>query len=149
MVRDRSISHRPLCKPGRQDIVSFLEPPKTRSGGPYRMLAKNLQGWLSVVTWEQDPDTGHWYRLVDLVQTSLSNSNFPKEFTCHMVVLLTKGNDDCRGIELIEVLWKNMLVLIKCFIKATITYHHVLHGFQVVRVMGTASLEANMLQHLT
>ena len=41
-----------------------------------------------------------------------------------------------------------MLVMIKCRIEAAFNFHDALHGFQVVRGMGTAFLKDNIFQHL-
>ena len=48
-----------------------------------------------------------------------------------------------------EVLWKLLLGVINWRIGAVVHFHNVLHGFRVVRVMGTASLKAKMFHHLT
>ena len=43
---------------------------------------------------------------------------------------------------------KTVSGVINCHIGAVINYYDILHGLQVVRVTGIASLEANLLQHL-
>ena len=42
-----------------------------------------------------------------------------------------------------------MLGFINHHIGVDITYHGVIHGFWSGRIMGTASIEANMIQHIT
>ena len=46
------------------------------------------------------------------------------------------------------MLWKVVTVILNCRFTASITFHNILHGFQAGRGMGTASLEAKMLQQL-
>ena len=46
------------------------------------------------------------------------------------------------------MLWKVVTVILNCRFTASITIHNILHGFRAGRGMGTASLEAKMLQQL-
>ena len=68
------------------------------------MQVENLQGWLAAVTREKDPDTGHWDHFIDMFQTVLWDELLPDECNWKMMLLLTKGNKEFRGIGLMEVL---------------------------------------------
>ena len=52
-----------------------------------------------------------------------------EEATCQAVVLIPKGKGDYRGIGLVEVMWKVVAAILNCWLTASITYHHFLHGF--------------------
>ena len=114
-----------------------------------RIWADDLHGWLRASTQEKGPYTGHWDRVIDLVQMNFRDGTLLKECTWKMVVLLPKFNGDFRGVSLIEVLWRTVSGVIRRNIGVAIIYHGVLHEFCTVRGIGTASLEANLIQYLT
>ena len=45
-------------------------------------------------------------------------------------------------------MWKVVAAILNRRLAASITFHNFLHGFRAVRDTGTATLEANLLQHL-
>ena len=47
-----------------------------------------------------------------------------------------------------EVMWKVVAAILNCWITASITFHDFFHKFWVGREMGTATLEAKLLQQL-
>ena len=53
-----------------------------------------------------------------------------------MVVLILKGGGDYRGIDLVEMVWKAVAVILNRRFTASITYHNSLHGFRAVRGTG-------------
>ena len=63
------------------------------------------------------------------------------------MVLITKGKGYYRDIGLVEVVWKVVAAILSFRITASITYHDFLHGFWEGRGIGTATLEAKILQH--
>ena len=65
-----------------------------------------------------------------------------------MVVLIPKGVGDYHGTGLVEVVWKVVAVILNLRVTSYISFHNVLHGFQAGRGMGTATLEAKLLQQL-
>ena len=65
-----------------------------------------------------------------------------------MVVLIPKGERYYRGIGLVEAMWKVVAAILNFRITASITYHDFLHGFWEGCGIGTATLEAKMLQQL-
>ena len=84
------------------------------------------------------------------MQEVLWDGILAKESIWQTVVLIPKGKSgDFRGIGLVEVLWKTMSSLLNRRLTAAITFHDVLHGFRAGCGMGTASLEAKLLQQLT
>ena len=72
-----------------------------------------------------------------------------EDSTCQEVVLIPKGGEYYRGIGLVEVLWKVVVVILNSRFITSIAFHNVLHGFRAGRSMGNASLEAKLLQQLT
>ena len=52
----------------------------------------------------------------------------------------------CRGIGLVEVIWKAVAVIPNRLFTATITYHDSLHGFRAGCGTGTDTLKVKLLQ---
>ena len=71
-----------------------------------------------------------------------------EDSTWQEVVLIPKGGGDYRGIGLVEVLWKVVVVILNSRFITSIAFHNVLHHFREVRFTGNASLEAKLLQQL-
>ena len=113
------------------------------------MRAEHLRQWLIYATWEDLSDATTWMNVVTIVQAALHEGDLTKECTWQIVVLIPKENGDFRGIGLIEVLWKAVARLLNRRLTEAIAYHNALHRFQAVRGMGTAALEAKLLQQLT
>ena len=66
-----------------------------------------------------------------------------------IVVLITKGEGNFRGIGLVKVLWKAIMSLLNCLLTEAISFHDNLLGFWAGQGMGTATLEANPPQQIT
>ena len=133
------------------------------SGGPSRMRAEHLKGWLEA---ERRGETGetakterggqentregaeNWTRFVDLVQTEFRDVDLAEEATWQVLVLIPKGKKDYRGINLVEVMWKLVAAILNHRFTASITYHEFLHGFRAGRGTDTATLEAKLIQQL-
>ena len=97
-----------------------------RAGGPLRMRAEDLKGWLAAARREekereartkdggdregdqvaQTEAEGHWGRVVEIVQTAFWEGELAEEVTWQAVVLIPKRRGDYRGIGLVEVMWK-------------------------------------------
>ena len=61
--------------------------------------------------------------------------------------MIAKGvGTDFRGIGLVEVLWKAIYGIINCRISSSIQFLDALHAFCVGIGIGTATLEAKLLQ---
>ena len=59
-----------------------------------------------------------------------------------------KGQEEYRGIWLVEVMWKVVAEILHLRLTASITYHDFLHGFRAGRGTGTATVKAKLLQKL-
>ena len=90
----------------------------------------------------------NWTRFVDLVQSAFREGKLEEEAIRQAVVLIPKGNTDCRGIVLVEVMWKVLAAILNRRLTASITFHDFLHGFRKGHGTGAATLEATLLQHL-
>ena len=71
-----------------------------------------------------------------------------EESTWQTVVLIPKRKKEYRGVELVEVTWKVVAVILNCRITTAITFHDALHGFRECCGTGTATLKAKLLQQL-
>ena len=60
----------------------------------------------------------------------------------------SQGDRNYRGICLVGVLWKVVMVIPNRQFTASITFHEILHGFQDDCGTGTTFLEANLLHQL-
>ena len=58
------------------------------------------------------------------------------------------GRGDYQYIDLVEVVWKVVTVIINRRFTASIVFHDVLRGFQEGRGTGTSSLEVKLIQKL-
>ena len=79
------------------------------------------------------PNLAKWMTLVELVQFIWDHGTIPKDMGWKILLLITKGNSDTRGIELLEVLWKVMETIIDTRIKKAGTFHDILQGFHTGR----------------
>ena len=132
------------------------------------MRAEDLRGWLAAARREEKErgaktkDRGgrgveqegqteaekHWGRFVEIIQTAFQDGELGEEVTWQAVVLIPKGKGDYRGIGLMEVMWKVVVMILNRRLTSSITFHDVLHGFRAGRGTGTATLEAKLLQQL-
>ena len=71
-----------------------------------------------------------------------------EESTWQTVVLIPKGKKEYRGVGLVEVTWKVVVVILHRRLTTAITFHDGLHGFREGRGTGTATIEAKLLQQL-
>ena len=69
----------------------------------------------------------NWEMLVDLVQTAFREGILAEEAMWKAVVLIPKGGKDCRGIGLVQVMWKVVAAILNCRLTASITYHNFLN----------------------
>jgi hypothetical protein len=58
------------------------------------------------------------------------------------MVILPKPDGSSQGIGLLEVLWNLLMSIIDGHLKAAISFHDALHGFQPGWVTTTAIIEA-------
>ena len=90
-----------------------------------------------------------WGKVVEITQTAFQEGKLAEEATWHTVVLIPKGKKEYRGIELVEVTWKVVAVILHHRLTTGITFHDALHEFREGRGTGTATLEAKLLQQLS
>ena len=64
------------------------------------------------------------------------------------MVLLPKGGKDCRGIGLVEVMWKVVELILNLRLTASITFHDFFYRFRAGCSTFTATLEAKLLPQL-
>ena len=128
------------------------------------MSSKHLKGWIAASERRKreaseegqgttDGEEGvstepYWEMLVELVQTAFRGGRLAEEAMWQAVVLIPKRKRNYRGIGLLEVMWKVVAAILNFRITASITYHDFLHGFWEGCGIGTATLEAKMLQQL-
>ena len=64
------------------------------------------------------------------------------------MVLISKGNTDTWGIEILEVFWKVLEAVIDTRIKIALQFHGVLHGFHAERGTGAIIMDLKLNQDL-
>jgi hypothetical protein len=76
------------------------------------MSAEHIRAWLTAMECKEegpehkDRKGDIWKQLVMLVQAVWDTGTVPKQLQWVIVVLLPKGGGDCRGIGLLEPIWK-------------------------------------------
>ena len=86
--------------------------------------------------------------VVGLIQAAFRDFHLTEDFTWKTVVLIPKGNENFRGIRLVGFLCETVPGIINFHLTTAIQFHHTLCGFFTDRGIGTASLEAKLLQQL-
>ena len=126
-------------------VVKGLQ--NNRAGGPSRMQAEDLKGWLAAARRgekeredatkdggesRKDDKAGadKWAWVVDIVQTAFREGDLAEESTWQAVVLIPKGKGDYQGIGLVDVMWKVVAVILNRRFTSSITFHDVFHVFQ-------------------
>ena len=71
-----------------------------------------------------------------------------QELGCTILVLITKGTNNTRGIGLLETLWKIVEALIDTRLCASLQMHDFLRRFRAGRGTGTAIMELKLSQEL-
>ena len=112
------------------------------------MWAEHLQSWLEEAQDEENLNSDHWLKVVDIVQAALLYVRLTEEEKWHAIVMLPKCGGDLHGIGLAEVIWKMVVIILDHRLSTVIEFHDVLHCFGANRGTGTTSLEAKLLQHL-
>ncbi len=120
------------------------------------MRAKHVKEWLRGIKREEDragqggvPGHGdNWRLFLRLIQAAWMNSIVPRQLLWIIVVLISKGGGDYRGIGLLEPIWKVIEQTIDHRLDA-FKLHDSLHGCCNKRGMGTAIIEAKLAQQLS
>jgi hypothetical protein len=95
-----------------EDAVLGLKSKK--APGPTGMRAEHLKEWLAAARKEVNPDIKCWDSLVELIQHVFEKGEIPKKTAWLVLVLIPKGSGGCRGIGLLEIVWKptsNFMIL--------------------------------------
>ena len=100
-------------------------------------------------TVKDPPWRERWALLVDLVQHMWRTGKIPQDLGCTILVLITKGTTDTRGIGLLETLWNVVEVMINTRLRASLQIHNVFYGFRTGRGIGTAIMELKLTQELS
>ena len=124
---------------------------RNRSGGPSRIRAEHLKGWLAAAkrgglaeekgeekTEAEEEGEELWGKVVEMTQTAFRDGNLAEEATWQTVVLIPKGKGEFRWIGLVEVTWKVVAVILHCRLTTGIKLHDALHGFREGCGTGTA-----------
>ena len=121
-----------------------------RSKGAAGMRAEDLKGWLAGMEAEEEQGIegagDHWRLFVKLVQTVWDTGEIPRQLRYIIVVLIPKGNsDECRGIGLMEPIWKVIEGCIEARLQI-LPCHEALHGGLQGRGTATAIMEMKLAQ---
>jgi hypothetical protein len=126
--------------------VKRLQPGK--APGPTGMRSDDLKVWLLAAWREETLDGTNWCLLAELIQEIFHSGVFPMELPWSTLVLIPKDSGGCWGIGLLEVVWKVIAAIMDEWMKASIEFHDVLHGFLAKWGTGTAIIEAKLLQQM-
>jgi hypothetical protein len=113
-----------------------------KSPGPSGIRVSDLSFWH-----EKLPDI--WNELVSLIQDVFDGKAIPQEFLYEILCLIPKEDQGkYRGIALLEVVYKLVLMIIHLRLQTVIDFHPFLHGFQQQCSTGTCILEAKLQMQL-
>jgi hypothetical protein len=127
-------------------------PRNRRAAGASGLQAEHIKVWLRDVVRkeEEESDVGlgdKWPPFLRLIQAIWEQGSVPKQMRWEIIVLLSKGNGDYRGIGLLDPFWKVVeKIMVARF--ASIKFHDTLHGGLSKRGTGTATIEAKLHQSL-
>ena len=114
---------------------------------PFGIRRYNLKDWLSKDE-DMEGDIYNWNKLVGIIQRAFVTGQLPKSTVRQLLVLFPKGVGDYIGIGLLEVVWKQIAVIINARIKATINFHDTLHSFQYRSSTGTSTIGGKLFQQM-
>ena len=135
---------------GEEEIAeAMLQLRLHQDGGLSGMRSGQLRRCLCVEKREEHSDPGNWDKVAAMIKVAFRGGELALPCVWQMVVMITKGGgNNFRGIELVEVPWKEISSIINHRILSSIQFHDALHGFSAGRGTWTATLEENMLQQL-
>ena len=114
------------------------------------MHVEHFRKWLRGAIQEEELYVTHWRKMTDILQVALCGRTLSGKSMCQMLVLIPKGdNGDFRGIGIVEILWNTITGLLNPRFTSAIGFHDVLHGLCAGYGMGTASLDAKLIQKIT
>ena len=74
--------------------------------------------------------------------------DIPQELEWTVLVLISKGTTNTRGIGMLETLWKVVELMMDTHLRASLHMYNVLHGFKERRGTGTDITELNISQEI-
>jgi hypothetical protein len=125
-----------------EDVVLGLKsktPP-----GPTGTRAEHLKEWLAAARKEVDPDAKFWDSLVELIQYVFEKGEIPTETAWSVLVLIPKGSGGCKGIGLLEIVWKLISSIIDRRLKEKLNFMMLYTGLELLGGTGTATIEAKL-----
>ena len=70
-------------------------------GGPLGMRAKHLKVWIKEATWEKDPGTRQWEKVVIVTKLAFQEGCILTELTWSKMVQIPKGGGEHRWMSLV------------------------------------------------
>ena len=98
---------------------------------------------------EYRPSTENWDKVVDIIQSTFRERRIHVEFSWKTVVIIPKANGESRGIRIVEIIWKAVMVVANYRIGAAVDFNDTLHSLRSVRGTWTAPLKVKLTQKLT
>lgn len=89
-----------------------------------------------------------WTKVINLIQEIYRNGKLPQRLNMSTLIMLPKGDNDVRGIGLVESVWKVLGKIINRRIQEVVKFHPCVHGFRKNKGTGTAILEVKLLATL-
>ena len=87
--------------------------------------------------------------MVRITQLPFAEGTLPEDLTWATIVLLLKGKGEHRGIWVVGVTCKVCVGVVSIQLKRGVELNDVIHGFRVMRGIGTGNLEANLSHQLS
>ena len=106
--------------------------------------AEHMKVCLKGVTWEKDPYPRRWDKLVSVMKLAFREGRIPMSLTWTMMMIITKGGGEYRGIGLVEVIWKVCAFITNRRLRDATNLHGALHGFRQGRGKAKETTEENM-----
>ena len=75
-------------------------------------------------------DKHTWSKVINLVQEMYVTGMLPQRLSMSNLILIPKGNNEMRGIGLVEGLWKVLGKIINKRITEVVEFHPSVHGFR-------------------
>ena len=111
------------------------------------MRTEHLRQCLHKPMWDDASGATNWQKVVAIVQVAFRDRTLAKESTWQGLILIPKGGSgELRSIGLVEVIWKDIAILLYQRLTAAITFHYVLYVFWEGCGTGTVAIEYKLFQ---
>lgn len=99
-----------------------------RVGGPSGLCSEHLKLWLEEAEAKTNPDDTKWLKVLELIQAVFGQGELPTKLFWLTIVLLPNGGGDFHGIQLVEVIWEEVIaIIINNWLASSVEYHDLLH----------------------